>query len=74
MEKRSGISSIDSLLVGDSTREPATLLWSEVDWNEEIEELVSSTMNGLVAAWCKVEVLLLLSLTDVAVAEVLSTP
>ena len=74
MEKRSGISSIDSLLVGDSTREPATLLWSEVDWNEEMEELVSSTMNGLVAAWCKVEVLLLLSLTDVAVAEVLSTP
>lgn len=50
MEKRSGISSIDSLLVGDSTREPATLLWSEVDWKEEIEELVSSTMNGLVAA------------------------
>ena len=74
MEKRSGISSIDSLLVGDSTREPATLLWSEVDWNEEMEELVSSTMNGLVAAGCKVEVLLLLSLTDVAVAEVLSTP
>ena len=35
-----------SFLVGDSTSEPAKLLWSEVDWNEEIEELVSSTIKA----------------------------
>ena len=43
--------SIDSILVGlDSTNDPATLDWSEVDWKEEMEELVSSTMKGL-ALW-----------------------
>ena len=39
-----------SVLVGDSTSDPAKLDWSEVDWNDEIEELVSSKIKGL-ALW-----------------------
>ena len=35
-------SPIGSVLVGDSRRDPAKLV-SDVDWNEEMEELVSST-------------------------------
>ena len=47
---KEGFNSIGSLLVGDSTKDPAILWVSEVDWKDMELELVSSTMKGL-ALW-----------------------